>query len=85
MSVKREDPMLLGDSDLIIYYKNTRYLFEFKIAKDENEAPNKLNEAIKQILEKKYGKNSESSKLYRFGVVFNLEKRVFSLGKLIEE
>ena len=28
--VKREDPQLLGDSDLIIYYKNTRYLFEFK-------------------------------------------------------
>ena len=83
--VKREDPMLLGDSDLIIYYKNTRYLFEFKIAKDESEAPKKLNEAINQILEKKYGKNSETTKLYRFGVVFNLEKRVFSLGKLIEE
>ena len=83
--VKREDPMLLGDSDLIIYYKNTRYLFEFKIAKDESEAPKKLNEAINQILEKKYGKNSETTKLYLFGVVFNLEKRVFSLGKLIEE
>ena len=38
--VKREDPQLLGDSDLIIYYKNTRYLFEFKIAKDECKAPN---------------------------------------------
>ena len=83
--VKREDPMLLGDSDLIIYYKNTRYLFEFKIAKDESEAHKKLNEAINQILEKEYGKNSETTKLYRFGVVFNLEKRVFSLGKLIEE
>ena len=83
--VKREDPQLLGDSDLIIYYKNTRYLFEFKIAKDESEAHKKLNEAINQILEKEYGKNSETTKLYRFGVVFNLEKRVFSLGKLIEE
>ena len=83
--VKREDPMLLGDSDLIIYYKNTRYLFEFKIAKDESEAHKKLNEAINQILEKEYGKNSETTKLYRFGVVFNLEKRVFSIGKLIEE
>ena len=83
--VKREDPQLLGDSDLIIYYKNTRYLFEFKIAKDESKAPNKLNEAINQIQEKKYGKNSEPTKLYRFGVVFNLEKRVFCLGKFIEE
>ena len=83
--VKREDPQLLGDSDLIIYYKNTRYLFEFKIAKNESETPKKLNEAINQILEKKYGKNSEPTKLYRFGVVFNLEKRVFCLGKFIEE
>ncbi len=42
MSVKREDPMLLGDSDLIIYYKNTRYLFEFKIAKDERKLQKSL-------------------------------------------
>ena len=83
--VKREDPENIGRSDIIIYFNNIRYLFELKIAKNESEAPKKLDEALNQIIEKQYGRNTESTKLYRFGVVFNLEKRVFCLGKLLEE
>ncbi len=68
-----------------IYYKGNRYLFELKVARSANEEDKLLNEAINQVISKQYGLNTEPGKLFRFAVVFNLEKRLFTLGEQIKD
>lgn len=38
-----------------------------------------------QLIYKQYGLNTEPGKLFRFAVVFNLEKRLFTLGEQIKD
>lgn len=79
VTVKNEKPKIT------IYYKGNRYLFELKVARSANEEDKLLNEAINQVISKQYGLNTEPGKLFRFAVVFNLEKRLFTLGEQIKD
>lgn len=60
-------------------------LFELKVARSANKEDKLLNEAINQVISKQYGLNTEPGKLFRFAVVFNLEKRLFTLGEQIKD
>ncbi|MDR2709403.1 MAG: PD-(D/E)XK nuclease domain-containing protein, partial [Elusimicrobiota bacterium] len=62
----------VGNPDIIIFYKNTAVVCELKYAKAISQADKKLEEAIKQIRDKKYYEKYEleAEKILLLGIVF---------------
>ena len=64
-----------GRCDLCIETDEDRFVFEFKISRDDSGADEKLNEALQQIEDKAYGKILPPKNLYRFAVVFSKDQK----------
>jgi hypothetical protein len=62
----------MGDPDIIIFHKKTAVVCELKYAKEISQADKKLDEAIKQIRDKKYYEKYEleAEKILLLGIVF---------------
>ena len=75
-NVITEKHSALGRSDLVLEYDNRRLVFELKYAKTENECVTKLQEAIKQIQDRKYGEVLPNKEILKLALVFNGDKSV---------
>ena len=66
-----------GRADLVIETNKRRIVIEFKYAKDETEAKEKLSEAIEQIKTRDYGNTvPRKDELLRIAAVFNADPKV---------
>ena len=66
-----------GRADLVIETNKRRIVIEFKYAKDETEAKEKLNEAVEQIKTRDYGNIvPRNDELLRIAAVFNADPKV---------
>ena len=66
-----------GRADLMIETNKRRIVIEFKYAKDETEAKEKLNEAVEQIKTRDYGNIvPRNDELLRIAAVFNADPKV---------
>ena len=66
-----------GRADLVIETNKRRIVIEFKYAKDETEAKEKLNEAVEQIKTRDYGNIvPRKDELLRIAAVFNADPKV---------
>ena len=75
-NVLTEKHSALGRSDIVIEYDNRRLVFELKYANTEQDAKKKLEEAIEQIKNKRYGNEFPNKELLRLALVFNGEQNV---------
>ena len=75
-NVITEHHSALGRSDIVIEYDNRRLVFELKYAKTSSDCENKLQEAINQIQNKKYGDVLPNKELLKIALVFNGDKTV---------
>lgn len=73
-----------GRCDLCIETDEDRFVFEFKISRDDSGADEKLNEALQQIEDKAYGKILPPKNLYRFTVVFSKDQKAVIKSKSLE-
>lgn len=73
-----------GRCDLCIETDEDRFVFEFKISRDDSGADEKLNEALQQIEDKAYGKILPPKNLYRFAVVFSKDQKAVIKSKSLE-
>ena len=76
----------LGRSDIVVEYDNRRLVFELKYAETESECEKKLQEAIKQIKDQRYGEVLPSKEILKIALVFNGDKAVrkFSHYEVVE-
>ena len=70
-----------GRSDLEIDVEKTRWVFEIKYAKTTNQVKPKLNEAILQLDEKRYGQGFHDLHVRKVALVFDGSKRQFVAWK----
>ena len=61
----------LGRSDIVIEYNNRRLVLELKYAETAQEAKKKLQEAIEQIRNKRYGDELPKKEVLKIALVFN--------------
>ena len=74
--VKIEVQSARGRSDIELEYDHRRLIFELKYAETESDCENKLQEAIKQIQNKKYGDVLPNKEFLKIALVFNGDKTV---------
>ena len=67
----------LGRSDMEVEAGHRHWVFEFKYAKQETQVPTLLEEAVKQMKERRYGTNHSNQKLLRVALVFSEKSRQF--------
>ena len=67
----------LGRSDMEVEAGHRHWVFEFKYAKQETQVPTLLEEAVKQMKERRYGTNHSNQKLLRVTLVFSEKSRQF--------
>ncbi len=72
-----------GRSDLEIHAGKNHWVFEFKFVEKDSDAEDKLNEALKQIQEKRYGEETSDEKLIRIGLVYSGESKQIVAYKAI--
>lgn len=70
-----------GRSELEIKIDRRNWILEFKTARSHKEAEDKLEEAVRQIKENKYGSETCSQESIRVALVYSLDKREFVLWK----
>ena len=66
-----------GRSDLEVRAGNKNWILEFKISHKNEDAQIKLDEAVHQIEERKYGEQISSFEKIRVALVYSLDKREF--------
>ncbi len=66
-----------GRSDLEVRAGNKNWILEFKISHKNEDAQIKLDEAVHQIEERKYGEQISSLEKIRVALVYSLDKREF--------
>ena len=69
--VQREVICGKGRADILIKTLRSYYVFELKLAKNDEEVDSKLCEAVNQIKEKDYGNETFKKNLYRYAVVIS--------------
>ena len=69
--VQREVICGKGRADILIKTLRSYYVFELKLAKNDEEVDSKLCEAINQIKDKDYGNETFKKNLYRYAVVIS--------------
>ena len=67
----------LGRSDMEVEAGHRQWVFEFKYAKQEAQVPTLLEEAVKQMKERRYGTSHFNQKLIRVALVFSEKNRQF--------
>ena len=66
----------LGRSDIVVEYDNRRLVLELKYSESEKESKIKLQEAIDQIKNKRYGQELPSKEILKIALVFNGDHNV---------
>ena len=69
--VQREVISGKGRADILIKTLRSYYVFELKLAKNDEEVDSKLCEAVNQIKDKDYGNETFKKNLYRYAVVIS--------------
>ena len=69
--VQREVICGKGRADILIKTLRSYYVFELKLAKNDEEVDSKLCEAVNQIKDKDYGNETFKKNLYRYAVVIS--------------
>ena len=84
LTINREDPSAKGRSDIKFYFNNTTYVFELKVARDGDNEEKLLESAVNQIKDRDYANDFIYTKLIRFALVENANKKSFTRCKVIE-
>ena len=71
-----------GRCDLVIKFTNVTYAFEFKVARNGDNEEKLLNEAMDQIIDRKYMVDFTTEKLVRVAIVESAEKHEFTKCKV---
>lgn len=84
--VTKENPQAKGRPDLVLSLDSTRYIFEFKLNRQDEENTDKLLElASEQIISRDYGDVLPLKNLVRFAVVISQKERTVVSVKLVDE
>lgn len=75
-----------GRSDMEVETSTRHWVFEFKFAHRDEEAPELLEKAVEQMTDRRYGMGYLGDKsLLRAALVFSAESRAFVAWRLVEE
>ena len=70
-----------GRADLVVEMPQKRYVFEFKLAKNESEEKELLQKAVEQAKDKRYGEILPIKEITRIGVVISAKEKAVALWK----
>ena len=71
-----------GRCDLVIKFSKVSFAFEFKVARNGDDEEKLLNEAIEQIIDRKYMVDFTTKKLVRVAIVESALKHEFTKCKV---
>lgn len=84
LNAQREVLSAKGRADLIVELPESRYVFEFKLAKEKNFEEKLLEEAIEQTKDKRYGEILPLKTLTRIAVVISANDKNVALWNVCE-
>ncbi len=73
-----------GRADLVVEMPQKKYVFEFKLAKNESEEKDLLQKAVEQAKDKRYGEILPIKEITRIGVIISAKEKAVALWKEAE-
>ena len=74
-----------GRADLVVELPDERFVFEFKLSKNDSEETELLEKASFQLKDNKYGEIMPIKKLHRIAVVISSVKKDITLFKVLDQ
>ncbi|MBE6424261.1 AAA family ATPase [Succinivibrio dextrinosolvens] len=84
INAQREVISADGRADIVVELADRRFVFEFKLAKTKDDENNRMEDAVFQIKDRRYGDIIPQKKLTRIAVVINSEDKAVSQWQIVD-